>query len=117
MGPNPNGPRSVRCDRAIRYSGFLGVRETWVLLEISWWLSFYCSDDLVVKHFGTMPNMDDLAGVFILSVDRYDHSICLRYIYVLSDVLSEHTLVTVLSNKGSHSKNDVALLNIEHGSN
>ena len=30
-----NGPRSVSCDRAIRYSG-LGVRETWVLLEISW---------------------------------------------------------------------------------
>ena len=25
-----NGPRSVSCDRAIRYSG-LGVRETWVL--------------------------------------------------------------------------------------
>ncbi len=24
MGPNPNGPRSVSCDRAIRYSG-LGV--------------------------------------------------------------------------------------------
>ena len=23
-------------DRAIRYSGFFGVRETWVLLEISW---------------------------------------------------------------------------------
>ena len=26
MGPNPNGPRSVSCDRAIRYSG-LGVRS------------------------------------------------------------------------------------------
>ena len=36
MGPNPNGPRSVSCDRAIRYSGFFGVREKWVLLEISW---------------------------------------------------------------------------------
>ena len=31
-----NGPRSVSCDRAIRYSGFFRVRETWVLLEISW---------------------------------------------------------------------------------
>ena len=30
-----NGPRSVSCDRAIRYSG-LGVREKWVLLEIAW---------------------------------------------------------------------------------
>ncbi len=29
-----NGPRSVSCDRAIRYSG-LGVLQ-WVLLEISW---------------------------------------------------------------------------------
>ena len=29
-----NGPLS--CDRAIRYSGFFGVRETWILLEISW---------------------------------------------------------------------------------
>ena len=28
-----NGPLS--CDRAIRYSGFFGVRETWVLSEIS----------------------------------------------------------------------------------
>ena len=36
MGPNPNGPTDqVSCDRAIRYSGFFGVRETWVLLEIS----------------------------------------------------------------------------------
>ena len=26
----------VSCDRAIRYSGFFGVREKWVLLEISW---------------------------------------------------------------------------------
>ena len=34
-----NGPRSVSCDRAIRYSGFFGVRETWVLLEISWILT------------------------------------------------------------------------------
>ena len=32
----PNGPRSGSCDRAIRFSGFFGVRETWVLLEISW---------------------------------------------------------------------------------
>ncbi len=32
-----NWPRSVSCDRAIRYSGFCWVRETWVrLLEISW---------------------------------------------------------------------------------
>ena len=31
-----NGPRSVSCDRTIRYSGFFGVREKWVLLEISW---------------------------------------------------------------------------------
>ena len=26
-GPNPNGPRSVSCDRVIRYSGFFGVRS------------------------------------------------------------------------------------------
>ena len=32
-----NGPRSVSCNRAIRYSGFFGVRETWVRsLEIPW---------------------------------------------------------------------------------
>ena len=30
-----NGPRSVSCHRTIRYSGS-GVREKWVLLEISW---------------------------------------------------------------------------------
>ena len=36
MGPNPNGPRSVSCDRAIRYSGFFGVRSGTVLLGISW---------------------------------------------------------------------------------
>ena len=36
-GPNPNGPYQVSCDRAIRYSGFFGVREKWVRpLEISW---------------------------------------------------------------------------------
>ncbi len=35
MGPDPNGPRSVSCYQAIRYSG-LGVPETWFLLEISW---------------------------------------------------------------------------------
>ena len=29
-------PDQVSCDRAIRYSGFFGVRETWVRLEISW---------------------------------------------------------------------------------
>ena len=27
MGPNPNGPLSKLRDRAIRYSGFLGVRS------------------------------------------------------------------------------------------
>ncbi len=37
MGPNPNGPLS--CDRAIRYPGL--VRETWVLLEISWKLYWF----------------------------------------------------------------------------
>ncbi len=31
-------PDQVSCDRAIRHSG-LGVRETWVLLEISWIIS------------------------------------------------------------------------------
>ena len=30
-----NGPRSVSCDRAIRYSGFRGPFQ-WVLLKISW---------------------------------------------------------------------------------
>ncbi len=33
-GTLPTDPK-VSCDRAIRYSGFFGVRETWVLLEIS----------------------------------------------------------------------------------
>ena len=33
-----NGPRSVSCYRAIRYSGFFGVREKWVLLEIEKWI-------------------------------------------------------------------------------
>ena len=38
----PNGPLSVSCDRAIRYPGFFWVRETWVLLEISWiWVSIH----------------------------------------------------------------------------
>ena len=36
MRGNTNGPRLGSCDRAIGYSGFFGVRETWVLLEISW---------------------------------------------------------------------------------
>ena len=36
MGPNPNGPLSVSCDRATRISGGFGVRGPWVLLEISW---------------------------------------------------------------------------------
>ena len=27
--PNPNGPRSGSCDRALRYSGFFGVRGPW----------------------------------------------------------------------------------------
>ena len=34
MGPNPSGPLG-NLSLAIRYSG-LGVRETWILLEISW---------------------------------------------------------------------------------
>ena len=29
------------CDRAIRYSGFFGVRGPWVLLESSWIISFW----------------------------------------------------------------------------
>ena len=29
-------PDQVSCDRAMRYSGFFGVRGPWVLLEISW---------------------------------------------------------------------------------
>ncbi len=38
-GALPTEPRSVNCDRAIRYSGFFRVRETWVRpLEISWTL-------------------------------------------------------------------------------
>ncbi len=50
MGSNPNGPRSVSCDRAIRYSGFFGVREKWVLLEISWMVGSvvgFCSRDFL----------------------------------------------------------------------
>ena len=27
MGPNPNGPHLVSCDRAMRYSGLFGVRS------------------------------------------------------------------------------------------
>ena len=34
MGPNPNGPLSSKLlIRAIRYSGFFGVREKWVLIS------------------------------------------------------------------------------------
>ena len=29
MGPNPNGPYQISCDRAMRYSGFFGVRGPW----------------------------------------------------------------------------------------
>ena len=36
MGPNPNGPLSNLLARVIRYSGFFGVGEKWVLLGISW---------------------------------------------------------------------------------
>ena len=45
MGPNPNGPYQVSCNRAIRYSGFFRVRSGRVRpLEISWiqdWVSFW----------------------------------------------------------------------------
>ncbi len=46
IGPSPNGPRSVSCDRAIRYSGLFGVRsvgnvgdflETFLPLKINVW--------------------------------------------------------------------------------
>ena len=37
MGPNPNGPRSVSCDRTFFDTQvFFGVRSGTVLLEISW---------------------------------------------------------------------------------
>ncbi len=36
MGPYQQTPWKVSYDRVIRYSGFFGVRETEVLLEISW---------------------------------------------------------------------------------
>ena len=42
MGPNPNGPRSVNCDRAmIDTQGFFGVRSfvgpAWMSQEVSKW--------------------------------------------------------------------------------
>ena len=42
MGPNPNGPRSVRCDRDIRYSGFFGVRSVGPTVGdfLEWMFSF-----------------------------------------------------------------------------
>ena len=40
MGPEPNGPLSVSCARAIRYSGLGSVQ--WVLLEISWTEGLSC---------------------------------------------------------------------------
>ena len=66
MGPNPNGPRSVSCDRAIRYSGFFGVRETWVLLEISWIETnhiFFGPSPFILRHllgFQWCPTMNTL---------------------------------------------------------
>ena len=45
MGPNPNRPYQVSCNRAIRYSGFFRVRSGTVRpLEISWiqdWVRFW----------------------------------------------------------------------------
>ena len=57
MGPNPNGPRLVSCDRATRYSGFFGVRSVgpvgdflrlykWVTEVISFYLSLFGSRDM-----------------------------------------------------------------------
>ena len=41
MGPNPNGPRSVSCDRAIRYSG-LGVRSVAPVEDFLEWIIDGC---------------------------------------------------------------------------
>ena len=41
MGPYQRTPFSKLLARAMRYSGFFGVREKWVLLEISWTLTMY----------------------------------------------------------------------------
>ena len=53
-GTLPTDPY-VSCDRAIRYSGFFGVRIQWVLLEISW------------KHIS--PNKPSIHRNWFLSMD------------------------------------------------
>ena len=62
MGPNPNGPCSVSCDGAIRYSGFFGVRETWVL----WvrFLGFFWGS----KGFPGIPTTIETMGVNITTI-------------------------------------------------
>ena len=53
-------PDQVSCDRAIRYSGFFGVRETWVRLEISWNWRFFRKTTLVWDHFLTRDHSEQL---------------------------------------------------------
>ena len=74
----------------------------------------YCSDDLVVKHFGTMPSMNDLAVLCILGVDRYYHSLCLRHIRSLGCAVTA-CLANVRNQ--AHTQNNVPAYNIEYGSN
>lgn len=75
----------------------------------------YCSDDLVVKHFGTTPSMNDLACLCILGVDRYYHSLCLRHIRSLGCAVRAY-LANAWSETGLTLK-ATYLYNIEHGSN
>ena len=59
MGPNPNGPRSVSCDRAIRYSGFFGVRSVGPVGQISWignWMAFWGGFKLRVRLTAPVKN-------------------------------------------------------------
>ena len=85
MGRNPNcNPfQKVGSDRAMRYSGFFGVRETWVLLEISWRCeATRSSSDYVIPFFR------NLGSVFL---ERGGEVVCFLWmVYVLPVGGSEH---------------------------
>ena len=70
MGPNPNGPLSVSCDRAIRYPGF-GVPSGTLLLEISgkMWMSMLVVGGVSV--FGEFPD-GNLFGAKVFKMGWYD---------------------------------------------
>ena len=52
MGPIFHGPLSIKCNRAITYSGFFGVWKQWVLLEISWLFGEKTTSSKVAKREG-----------------------------------------------------------------